>query len=219
MNTVATPTDRLLAAFAATALVHIGLNIADVSPWDTITKCLLAPLLVVWVLRAGGPRIIALALFFCFLGDLFLEFEATFLPGMVAFAAAHVCFISWFVSRGAVERIKRNPLALGILGIAAVVLIAFAWGGLEPAMRAPVVIYALLLTTTAVTALATGRFAGIGALLFLVSDAVIALGIAERIDSDGLLSKLTIMPLYAAAIAVLAVATTRQAPTREVSAR
>ena len=33
--------------FGVVVVVHLALNAADASPWDSITKCLLAPLLPV----------------------------------------------------------------------------------------------------------------------------------------------------------------------------
>ena len=37
-------------------VVHLVLDVAGAEPWDSVTKCLLAPLLAGWVLAAGGPR-------------------------------------------------------------------------------------------------------------------------------------------------------------------
>src|SRR5689334_9097582 len=85
--------------FGAVAIVHLVLNAVDASPWDSITKCLLAPLLIAWVIQLDGPWLLVAALAFCFGGDLFLEIESMFVVGMASFAAAHVCFITFFVQR------------------------------------------------------------------------------------------------------------------------
>lgn len=170
-------------AFVAATVVHLVLNVAGATPWDSVTKCLLAPLLAGWVLAAGGPRIVALALLFCVVGDLLLELtpsDTWFLPGMAAFALAHVCFIAFFASRGAVDRLADRPLVGAAYLAAAVVLVVWLWDGLEPGLRVPVAVYALLLTTTAVCAWASGPVAATGGLLFLVSDALIALDVAGR---------------------------------------
>jgi uncharacterized membrane protein YhhN len=191
-------------AFAVVAVVHLVLNVTGTSPWDSVTKCLLAPLLAAWVLASGGPRILVLALAACVLGDLFLELtpsDTWFLPGMAAFAAAHVCFVAYLVSRGAVDWLADRPLVGAVYVAVAVALVAWVWGGLEPGLRVPVAVYALLLTTTAVCAWAAGPVAAVGGLLFLVSDALIALDVAGRWTPAP--EGLWIMLTYALAIGLL----------------
>lgn len=195
-----------LAAFGVVVVAHLVLLLADVQPWDTVTKCLIAPLLAAWVVEQRGPRVIVLALFFCFLGDLFLDLDGFFLPGMAAFAAAHVCFVTFFVRRGALEVLRRQwwiPVLLLACGIA---LLAWVWGGLDAELRIPVVIYALLLSTTAATALAVDLRAGIGALLFLFSDGLIAARIAERFTEDSVIGGFVVMLTYSLALFFLATA-------------
>ena len=187
-------------AFGVVAVVHLVLNAADASPWDSITKCLLAPLLALWVIQLGGPRLLVLALVFCLGGDLFLEIEELFVVGMASFAAAHVCFITFFVRRGALPRLRARPWALAVYLAGAVAMVAFAWNGLEADVRPFVPVYALLLVGTAATSLALDRRAGFGGLLFLVSDAFIALGEAGRFDKDATWHGLLIMGLYILAI-------------------
>jgi len=200
-----------LIAFGVAFVAHLVLIAADLSPWDTITKCLLAPLLALWAAQQRGPWIIVLALGFCFFGDLFLDLgDDWFLAGMGAFAAAHVCFVTFFVRRGALDALRRRPWIPIALLVVAVVLLAWVWGGLESGLRGPVVVYALLLSATAATALAVDARAGVGGLLFLVSDGVIALGIADRIG-EGTAQSLTIMATYGLALFLLATATVRPA--------
>ncbi|MEJ7636054.1 lysoplasmalogenase [Aeromicrobium sp.] len=190
-----------LIAFAVASVVHLVLNGADASPWDSITKCLLAPFLAAWVIEQDGPRLLVVALGFCFLGDLFLELDDdVFVIGMAAFAAAHICFIRFFVQRGAVDRLRRRPLILVVYVAAAIGLVAWCWGGLEPGLRPVIPIYAALLIGTASTSLATDLRAGIGGALFLVSDGIIALGEADRIDKETTGTGLAIMGLYILAI-------------------
>jgi len=195
-------------AFAVVAVVHLGLNVAGASPWDSITKCLLAPLLAAWVLSAGGPRIVVLALALCVLGDLFLELtpsDTWFLPGMAAFAAAHVCFVTYFVSRGALDWLADRPLVGAGYLVVAVALVAWLWPGLEAGLRAPVAVYAVLLCATAVCAWAVGPVAAVGGLLFLLSDALIALDVAGRATPAP--HGLWVMLTYALAIGLLAAGT------------
>ncbi|MFD4461242.1 lysoplasmalogenase [Nocardia sp. NPDC058480] len=187
-------------AFGVVAVVHLVLNGAEVQPWDSISKCLLAPLLLGWVIEQKGPRLLAAALVCCFLGDLFLEFDGLFIVGMAAFAVAHLCFIRFFISRGAIGRLARKLWLVGLYVVAGIAMIAYGWSGLEAGLKPVVPLYAALLVGTAATALATDVRAGIGGLLFLISDGIILLGEAGRIDKDATGTGLAIMATYIAAI-------------------
>jgi len=190
--------------FGVVTVVHLVLLAADADPWDSITKCLLAPLLIGWVIRQRGPRLLIVALTGCFLGDLFLELDEAWFPvGMAAFAVAHVCFIVIFVQRGAGERLRRTPWipVLFVLGGAA--LIVWCWSGLPSDIRPLVPFYAALLAGTAMTAIAVDVRAGIGAVCFMVSDGIMAAAQADRIDADATATGLAIMVLYIAAIFLL----------------
>lgn len=194
--------------FGIVAVLHLILVGLDASPWDTVTKCLLAPLLAAWAWQLGAPKLLVLGLVFCFLGDLFMDLENTFILGMAAFALAHVCFIAMFVQRGAVEALRassagrerwRAALVLLYL-VAALAVIAWAWNGFDPAIRVAVPFYALLLVGTAATAIALDVRAGVGAALFVASDLLIALGAAGRLDADATWHRLAVMTLYILAI-------------------
>lgn len=199
-----------LIAFGVIAIVHLVLNGAEVTPWDSITKCLLAPLLLAWVIEQNGPRLLAVALVFCFLGDLFLELDDLFIVGMAAFAIAHIAFITLFVQRGALAQLKQKPLIAVVYAAAAIAMVAWCWGGLEAGLKAPIPVYAALLVGTAATALAVDVRAGIGAAFFLVSDGIIALSEAGRIDKDATATGLAIMALYILAIYFLSTAIVAQ---------
>ncbi len=202
-----------LGAFALAVVVHLVLLGADVTPWDSLTKCLLAPLLIGWVLAERGPRLLVAALVLCLGGDALLEVEGMFLAGMASFAAAHVCFVTLFVRRGALR--ERHPAAglVVLYLVAAVAVVAWAWGGLEPGLRPVIPVYAALLMATAVTASAVSRGAGLGGAAFLVSDGVIALGEAGRVDPESAVVSVTIMTLYAVAIALLTAGSLRPSTT------
>jgi uncharacterized membrane protein YhhN len=193
-----------LIAFGIVSVAHLVLNAADATPWDSISKCFIAPLLAAWVLEQHGPRLLVAALGFCFLGDLSLELgDDLFVVGMAAFAAAHYCFIRFFILRGALEQLRAKPWILVVYVAAAIGLVAWAWGGLEPGLRPIVPVYAALLLGTASTSLATDLRAGIGGACFLVSDGIIALGEADRIDKEATGTGLAIMGLYIVAILLL----------------
>lgn len=197
--------------FGVVAVAHVVLLAAEVSPWDSVTKCLAAPILIGWVLTSGAPRILALALLFCLGGDVFLELDGLFLAGMGSFALAHVCFITWFVRHDALARLRARPAVAVGLAVAAAVLVALVWGGIDdPVVRAVIPAYALLLSGTAATALVSDRAAGLGAVMFLVSDALIALTEFDRVATTTA-SQVAIMVLYLAAIALLTIGGARLA--------
>ncbi len=211
MNVAETPVARPIPwwpLYAAVCLVHLVTLSLDASPWDSITKCLAVPVLIAWSLQvAHAPRLLSLALLFCLGGDAFLEFDGLFVAGMASFALAHACFIALFVSRGALDDLRRHPAVVAVLALAAIGLVALVWGGIDdPVIRAVVPFYAFLLSGTAATALVTNRLAGIGAVMFLVSDSIIALSEFGRIEPSALTS-LAIMVLYLGAVAALAVGT------------
>ncbi len=130
---------------------------------------------------------------------------------MASFALAHVCFISWFVSHDAVAKLRARPVIVVVLAAAAITLVALVWGGIDdPVVRTVLPLYALLLSGTAATALATDRTAGLGAVLFLVSDALIALTEFHRLSTTTA-SHVAIMVLYLAAIALLTIGGARLA--------
>jgi len=184
-------------AFGVIAVVHLVLNGADAGPWDSITKCLLAPLLAAWVIEQKGPRALVIALIFCFFGDLFLELgDSVFVVGMAAFAGAHITFIRFFVARGAIAQLRRKPLILIIYVVAAIAMVVYVWTGLDVGLRPVIPIYAALLVGTASTSLATDLRAGVGGALFLISDGIIAMGQADRIDNDATATGLAIMAFY-----------------------
>lgn len=167
-------------AFAAMSVIHLGLNAVGVSPWDSITKCLIMPLLAAWVFTQEGPRLIVAALLISTVGDFFMEFDDLFTFGMAAFAIAHICFIRFFVSRGALGELRKKPWIVVMYAAAAIALVAYIWSGLEAGIRPAIPVYAALLAGTASTSLATDGRAGLGGALFLVSDGIIALGEAGK---------------------------------------
>lgn len=203
-----------LVAFALVAAVHLVLNGADVTPWDSISKCLLAPLLAGWAATSGGPRLLVVALGLCFLGDLFLEVDGLFVVGMAAFAGAHVAFMVLFVRRGAVAGIRARPAAAIGYVVVAIGMVAWCWGGLEPTLRPAIPVYAALLVGTAATSAAVDVRAGFGGALFLVSDGIIALSEAGRLDPDATATGVAIMVLYLLAIWLLATGVVRSTPHR-----
>jgi len=169
------------------------------------TKPLLMPVLTAVALvtardRKEDLRLPAAGMALSGLGDTaLLGSESWFVPGMGAFAAAHACYITALTGEGAARRV-RPRVAAGYAALWAV-LIAVLWRRLG-ALRVPVAAYSLLLVSMAVLASGRNREAAAGGALFVVSDALIACGLAgisavPRQES-------AIMPTYVAAQFLLA---------------
>ncbi|KAA1425356.1 lysoplasmalogenase [Mumia zhuanghuii] len=168
--------------FVALSVVHIALVGLDAGLAASITKALLMPALALWVVRQGGPRLLVAALFFSWVGDVALEIDGLFILGMAGFGAAHVCFVTWFVRHGALEGLRRRWWAVVAGFVAWAGTIAVLWGPLgeeAPELQVPILAYSLLLTATAITAFGVSIMAGIGGALFLLSDTLIAMDIAD----------------------------------------
>lgn len=192
-----------LVAFAALALLHLVLLGLGTSTPAAVTKLLLAPALLALVVFAKAPKIIWVWLALCWLGDLLLLWAATFEFGMAAFGLAHVALIAYFMTRNAWARLKANPWVPVVFLGAAAVVVPFVVTGLDGVvLQIAMPVYPFVLVAMASLAWSFNRTAGLGGLSFLVSDSLIALGIADRI-SDGRAMHVVEMALYAAALALL----------------
>ncbi|MCB5168108.1 lysoplasmalogenase [Streptomyces bambusae] len=164
----------LLGAFALAAAADLLSLLAGWHPGHVLAKPLLMPLLAGWALTRRAPALLATALLFGWGGDVALLFDAdlAFLLGMGSFAAGHVCYLALF-GRG------RTSLPVGA-GFAAVLTgtVALLWADLPGELRVPVAGYSLLLTAMAYRAGALGPVAAAGGALFLLSDTLIATGVA-----------------------------------------
>ncbi|MFD3410520.1 lysoplasmalogenase [Streptomyces cyaneofuscatus] len=169
----------LLGVFLLAAAVDLAGLLAGLDTVHLVAKPLLMPLLAAYAAVRGGPRLLIAALLFGWGGDVFLlaDNDLAFLLGMGSFAVGHVCYLTLF---GRARARTRASLAAGIAY--AVVLAAFLvliWSDLPAELRVPVAGYSLLLTAMAWRAGVLGRYAAAGGALFLLSDALIATGIAE----------------------------------------
>ncbi|MFD3695821.1 lysoplasmalogenase [Streptomyces sp. NPDC058646] len=163
-----------LVAFAVAAAADLGSLLADWHLGHVLAKPLLMPLLVAHVIARGAPRLLVAALLFGWGGDLALLFdaEAAFLIGMGSFAVGHVCYLVLFGRR------STSPLLGGAYALALIGTVALLWGDLPADLRIPVAGYSLLLTAMAWRSSVLGLRAGAGGALFLLSDTLIATGVA-----------------------------------------
>ncbi|WP_431045082.1 lysoplasmalogenase [Streptomyces sp. P1-3] len=200
------PATVLLAAFAALAAIHLAALPAGAATAEHLTKPALMPVLAAYVLTRGGPRPLAAALLFGCGGDTLLQIggDIAFLAGMGSFAAGHVCYLLLFAKGGA----RRVPTVVAAgYGIGWLGTVALLWPDLPADMRAPVAGYSLLLTGMALGALRAGPLAAAGGALFVLSDTLIATGIAEWPQAP--VPQFWIMLTYLGAQYALAAALTR----------
>ncbi|WP_405809640.1 lysoplasmalogenase [Streptomyces sp. NBC_01520] len=165
----------LLVAFLTVSAVHLAGLLAAATAAHLVTKPLLMPLLAAYAAARGGPRLLIAALLFGWGGDVLLMpgADAAFLAGMGSFAVGHVCYLRLF---GRTRASLPAGLAYAALLVA---FVALLWPGLPGELRIPLTGYSLLLTTMAWRAGVLGRYAALGGALFLLSDALIATGIAD----------------------------------------
>jgi uncharacterized membrane protein YhhN len=166
-----------------------------------ITKPLLMPLLAIWLwfeslsfqgihaVRLRNTWLIGLA--FSTLGDILLMFtgkqsgSSFFLMGLCSFLCAHLSFIyalnAWRGSESGL--VQREPeWVLPFLGYITG-LLWFLWAGIPAAMKGPVIIYAIVISTMMISVLQLRDMIRQnvfyllfgGAILFALSDSIIAL--------------------------------------------
>lgn len=165
----------LLGAFLLAALVDLGSLLAGADTGHLVAKPILLPLLAAYAATRGAPKILVAALLFGWAGDVFLLSDAdwAFLVGMGCFAAGHVCYLVLFGRR------RTSPLLGLVYAVVLGATVVALWPGLPADLRIPVAGYSLLLTAMAYRSSSLGVLTGIGGALFLLSDTLIATGIAD----------------------------------------
>ena len=183
------------------AAVHISANVADHRRLTAVTK-LLTILLIMSVALVGENSLspvyryfILAGLFFSLIGDAFLLSEHRFLHGLVAFLAAHVCYILAFTDRGFLIRLDILPVF-----IPGAVLFFYIRDNLGR-LRWPVVLYMVVILVMVYEAFYRWRLyptgpaylAMSGAFLFAVSDSLLAV---NRFGKPYRFAQVSIMSTY-----------------------
>jgi uncharacterized membrane protein YhhN len=165
--------------FITVAMLHLAGQLFGKDALHLVTKPLLMPALLAWFLTAT-PRsrfrtLVAVGLAWSWLGDLGLmpSGEAWFLAGLGAFLIAQVTYGVAFWPSRADSVLARPLLALPYLAVL-VGLMVLLWDHLGD-LRRPVTVYAVVIVAMAVLATGVNRPVAVGAALFVVSDALIAL--------------------------------------------
>ncbi|RPE44974.1 putative membrane protein YhhN [Streptomyces sp. Ag109_O5-1] len=170
----------LLGAFVLATAVDLVSLLVGFRAGHLAAKPLLMPLLAAYAARAGGPRLLVAALLCGWGGDVLLLSDTgpAFMAGMASFAAGHVCYLVLFRRHGPPH--ARARLLAAVYAAALVTLVALLWPDLPAGLRVPVAGYSTLLTATAYTAATRLRpAAALGGALFMLSDTLIATGVAD----------------------------------------
>lgn len=156
-------------------------------------KGLLMPALLLWVYATLGsrtPRWLALGLVFATVGDIAIDVRLEL--GLAGFLVMQLCYIAGFLQLGAARAVSRRWLviaAYAVLWLGVNLFLGPSFGEL----RIPVAVYTTAICTMAALAAGVSTRVGIGAALFVVSDTLIALGLAD-VDLSGRAA--LIMPTY-----------------------
>ena len=179
----------LIVFFAAVAGTIVS-AVIHYEPLFTITKPLILTSLAIHyyfsVSLESRSGLLLLALLFSFIGDVLLIRSDFFIPGLVVFLLAHIVYV--FVYRH--YRNVQDQSLRGVHGVLMALPIVFAGTGLIAVLysklgglKIPVVFYALVITVMTLAALFRyGRttkksfwLVFIGAVLFMISDAILAI--------------------------------------------
>ena len=222
------------AAVAALTVVAIGAILGDLwaaphaaDGWrwlHWICKPLATGLVLAVAWQANPPlspryrRCVLAGLCFALLGDVLLMLPGdVFEAGLAAFLLAHLAFLAAWLDD---SRLAVRPLALLACLLAAAGLLGLLWPFLAPSLRAPVGVYALVLATMAGQAVGRARQhaargdaralparrAALGAVLFLLSDSLLAW---DRFRHPLPLATLWVLGSYYPAIGLIAWSTWR----------
>ena len=163
-----------LSGYLVCVLLHL---VSLLAGWEWL-RFASKPLLMLILLFAGSAPWVNAALFFSWLGDIFLmgEAEHFFMAGLSAFLVAHICYIIFFYR----QRKQRPPRPgwqrYGIIGMGLYIglFYFFLAPHLADMLKAPVFVYACVIATMFVFSWHMGLYCIIGAALFLVSDSLLA---------------------------------------------
>jgi uncharacterized membrane protein YhhN len=193
-------------------LVVLFINVVSHETGDYLlqhaSKPLLMPLLAGYFLSEAKnkhslSRWVLAALFFSWAGDVLLMFQEKdsmfFMLGLSAFLLAHVFYIVFFLGIKNREQVKFRPLLLVIVAVYYAGLIYLLYPKLAN-MRMPVMVYGVVISAMFMLAMhmlfikkeIAGKYMISGALLFVVSDSVLAINkFYQPFDGAGIIIMLT----------------------------
>ena len=177
-----------LLLFAIDSMLELASQLFNWHPLSLFSKPLLMPLLIGYFVSASGAnrsllkKLVVLALVFSWVGDTVLMFQNIngmyFIIGLVVFLLAHVMYIVGFTKlKNSTTKVERLAIIVFFLAYSAT-LVIFLWPGLGN-MKAPVMLYALVLTIMGVLGVIKSTtnhpYITFGVLFFVASDSILAL--------------------------------------------
>ncbi|MBC7949905.1 MAG: lysoplasmalogenase [Chitinophagaceae bacterium] len=199
--------------FMAVVIAHLTAIAAGHLLLQQVTKPLIILTLGVYFFSCVGRsrssliKWVALALFFSWVGDILLMFQGRdsifFILGLSSFLLAHVFYIIFFHQLRVGENIKSNPWLLVIVAVYYATLMYFLSPHLLD-MKVPVRIYGIVISFMFLLAMHMpfmaakniGRLLMTGALLFVISDSILAI---DKFYRPFEMASILIMLTYAAA--------------------
>lgn len=200
--------NRLFFLFSIVSIAEVSLLANDLEDYRMFTKPLIIPLLATVYLSMKNGSIkwtkdaILYGLIFSWIGDLLLQKESLFIPGLLAFLGAHIFYILFFTRTRSKETsfFKLRPVMLIAVLAYLVELMHLMWPYLG-AMKSPVLLYGITISIMLSAALwqyqklddKTALFFILGATLFVASDSILAL---NRFRSQFAMAGVLIMSTY-----------------------
>jgi uncharacterized membrane protein YhhN len=181
-----------LLIFLLVLAAHLAGILLEHTLTQQVTKAILIPVLVAWVLTglkkfpSSLKTWLLIALFFSWVGDILLMFQERdalfFLLGLSSFLLAHIGYIVLFHKIRVREAVKSNPWFLVLVVIYYAGLISWL-GPYLGDMKLPVRIYGVVISFMFLLALhmlyikdkVAGKYMMGGAALFIISDSVLAI--------------------------------------------
>jgi uncharacterized membrane protein YhhN len=156
-----------------------------------------------------------IGLLFSLAGDVFLMLPGDrFIAGVAAFLAAHLAYLTAFTS---VVPFAASPASFAVVALVVAAILFVLWGKLPGRMRAPLVVYAVVLGTMAAQAISQGIVLGspaanagaLGGVLFLASDSTL---VTNRFARPFRFAPLAVLGTYYAAQVLIAASVMVTAP-------
>jgi uncharacterized membrane protein YhhN len=168
-------------------ILHISLGKEE---WRMFTKPLIVPSLALTYYFSLDKKpdtkkdAILLALLFSWLGDILLQWDMYFVPGLICFLTAHIFYIAFFARTSSNQRsyFKLRPVMLIAVLAYLIELMHLLWPSLGE-MKIPVLIYGITISTMLSAAIwqyqkledKTSLFMILGAAFFVTSDSILAI--------------------------------------------
>ena len=203
----------VLISVLASLAYGLVLQFRPISLFRTLTKSLVIGALAAWAFMAGAPALLTTALAFSCLGDAILTREGDLsLPlGLASFLVAQLIYCVFFLEIGGLAGFAAEPVRLipgGFALLGGGVLALYLWRDLGP-LKAPVVVYVIALSAmvgASFSLRAAQAQVMVGSVLFLASDAVLAIRLFKLTHRPSPLADHAVWWLYVAAQGLIATA-------------